>query len=191
MIASQKVMTTDTMAHIASIGVGGSIPPPIVAWVSPATTVPMMNVDTISTSPFIGCACRAANAGLPPQVTTVTICIGIKQRRKKATHPVNVAKLKRETKPNEIAMINAVAMIPSQGCLRPDMSRPPCALARAIPAPPAFRSRSTETLLGPPPETGEPYAISRRFARQPGPEAQRQARRAELRRRPSPVGSFG
>ena len=30
MIAAQNVMTTDTMLHMASIGVGGLTPPPIV-----------------------------------------------------------------------------------------------------------------------------------------------------------------
>ena len=56
----------------------------MVAWVSPATTVPMMNVDTISTSPFIACCLPRRERRIGPHVTTVTICMGIRQRRKNA-----------------------------------------------------------------------------------------------------------
>src|SRR5262249_9906724 len=121
MIAAQNVMTTDTMAHMTSMGVGGLIPPPIIAWLSAATIAPTTSVVAVRRRPFIGCGCVAANAGLLPHITATMICIGITQRRKYESHPVKKASVKSEMKPNATAMTRAVATTPTQGCLRPDM----------------------------------------------------------------------
>ena len=75
------------------------MPPPIVAWVTAVTTTPTASVISVSTRPFAGCASPAAKPGLLPQVTAVTICIGITHSRKYATHPVNTGKLKSEINP--------------------------------------------------------------------------------------------
>ena len=82
MIAAQKVITTDTIAHMASIGVGGLIAPPIVPWVTAVTMTATTKVVAVSISPLTGCTCPSAKLGLLPHVTAVTIWIGIAQSRK-------------------------------------------------------------------------------------------------------------
>src|ERR1700691_3833102 len=46
--------------------------------------------------------------------------MGMMQSRNVATHPENFGKSKSEMKPNEMAMMRAVARLPRTGCLRPD-----------------------------------------------------------------------
>ena len=82
MIAAQNVITTETMLHIASIGVGGLMPPPIVACATAVTTTPTTSVVSVRTRPFAGCCSPATKPGLLPHVTAVTICIGMVQSRK-------------------------------------------------------------------------------------------------------------
>src|SRR4051794_10375522 len=87
MIAAQNVITTETMAHIVAIGVGGLMPPPIATCVTAVTTAPTASVTAVSASPLFGCGCCATHGGLLPQVTAATICMGMMQRRKYATQP--------------------------------------------------------------------------------------------------------
>ena len=82
MIAAQNVMTTDTMLHMASIGVGGLMRPPIATWQTAATTTPTTSVVRVSTAPFAGWLRAGDETRVGPQVTAATICIGITQRRK-------------------------------------------------------------------------------------------------------------
>jgi hypothetical protein len=81
MIAAQNVITTDTMAHMAAIGVGGLMPPPIVACVTAVTTTPTTIVVNVSATPLAGCCSPATKPGLLPQETATTICIGIMHSR--------------------------------------------------------------------------------------------------------------
>ena len=82
MIAAQNVMTTETMLHMASIGVGGLTRPPIVTKHTAATTTPTASVVRVSTRPLAGCGLAATNPGFAPHMTATTICIGMTQSRK-------------------------------------------------------------------------------------------------------------
>src|ERR1700680_1845092 len=82
MMAAQNVIGTETMAHIASIGVGGLTAPPTVAWCTAATITPTASANIVNRIPLTGSLALAAKAGcLVPQVTAMTIWIGITQRR--------------------------------------------------------------------------------------------------------------
>ncbi len=70
------------MTHMASIGTGGLTRPPTAAWCTAATIAPTTSANSVNKIPLTGSAVLAANAGcLPPQVTAMTIWIGITQSR--------------------------------------------------------------------------------------------------------------
>ena len=54
MMASQKVMITDAMMHMASIGGGGLTPPPTVKKWATATTAPTPRASSVSKMPLAG-----------------------------------------------------------------------------------------------------------------------------------------
>src|SRR5271154_1228472 len=117
MIASQNVMITDVMMHIASIGGGGLMPPPTTVKWTTATIAPTTSAISVSRIPFVGWEHVAAKLGcLQPQVTDATISMGMKQIVRKATQVANIGKANSEIKPNETAITSAVATTPSSGC---------------------------------------------------------------------------
>src|SRR5690348_1330956 len=105
MMASQKVMITDEMMHIATIGGGGlMLPPTVKKWAS-ATIAPTPRASSVSKMPLAGCGRAAAKAGcLPAQVTETTICMGMKQMVRKATQLANMGKVNSAMKPSEMAI---------------------------------------------------------------------------------------
>ena len=83
MIAAQNVTTTDTMLHMASIGVGGLMRPPIATWQIAATTsADDQRRERQQQALRRLAAVRPRTRGRRRQVTAATICIGITQRRK-------------------------------------------------------------------------------------------------------------
>src|SRR5690242_2336686 len=117
MMASQKVMITDEMMHIASIGGGGLRPPPTVKKCAKATTAPTARANSVSKMPLAGWGRAAANAGcLPAQFTDMTICIGMKQMVRKATQLAKMGKVNRAMKPSETAITRNEAATPRAGC---------------------------------------------------------------------------
>src|SRR5579862_917920 len=110
MIAMQKVTTTEAIMHCANMGVGGLMLPKAPAQCSSATTAPMARVNRLNRIPRTGCDRPAMNAGcFIPQVTPMTISMGMMQIRKLETQPENLAKSKSEMKPIEMAMMTTVA----------------------------------------------------------------------------------
>src|ERR1700729_78382 len=118
------MMTTEAIMHCENIGVGGLTLVPTPVQCANATTAPTTRTNRLNRMPRTGCQRSAAKRGcFMPQVTPMTISIGMMQIREVEIHPENLGKSKSEIKPIEMAMMRAVAAIPRTGCLRPDKGR--------------------------------------------------------------------
>ena len=93
------------------------MPPPTVKKWTTATTAPTARASSVSKMPLAGWGRAAANAGwLPPQVTEMTICMGMKQMVRNATQLANMGKVNSAMKPSETAITRNEAAIPKAGC---------------------------------------------------------------------------
>src|SRR5262245_40806705 len=85
MMAAQNVTGTDTITQCARMGAGGVTSAPTNSNASTATTAPTTSANIVSSRPRKGCGAFAAAGGCAlPQVTAMTIWIGITHSRKYA-----------------------------------------------------------------------------------------------------------
>ena len=67
--------------------------------------------------PLAGCDWRARNLGCSqPQVTEITICMGMKQMVRKATQLAKVGNANSAMKPSDTDITSSEETIPSRGC---------------------------------------------------------------------------
>ena len=82
--------------------------PPTTAWQIPPTITPTAIFTSTSRIPFRGWGRELTKPGLAPQVTPMTISIGMMAAITKMTQLPSVEKSKSEMKPKEMAIIRAV-----------------------------------------------------------------------------------